>query len=109
MSAIQLMSALAQPTRMEVFAILAKHRPGGLPVGELARLVDTPANSMSTHLAILARAGAVIATRNGRVVTYTAAPEAIRDLALFLVGECCGGCEHVSKNLVRELDSACGQ
>jgi DNA-binding transcriptional ArsR family regulator len=93
---------------MEVFTTLAKHRPDGLPVGELAKLVDTPANTMSTHLAILARAGAVVSTRNGRVVTYTVAPGVIRDLALFLVGECCGGCEHLSKDLVRALDSACG-
>lgn len=103
------MSALAQPTRMAVFSALAKHQPGGLPVGELAKLVDTPANTMSTHLSILARAGAVIATRAGRVVTYTVAPQALRDLTLFLVGQCTGGADRLSSRLVEELDRACLQ
>lgn len=107
MAAIQLMSALAQPTRMAVFLTLAKHRPDGLPVGEVARLVDTPPNTMSTHLSILARAGAVVASREGRVVSYTVVPTAVRDLALFLVGGCRGGTEYLSAGFVDELDKAC--
>ncbi|WP_287980326.1 metalloregulator ArsR/SmtB family transcription factor [Sphingomonas sp.] len=85
MAAIQLMSALAQPTRMEVFFAL-RDRAGGLSVGELANLVDTPPNTMSSHLSILARAGAVIAARSGRVVTYSAHPGAVSELASFLSG-----------------------
>ncbi len=106
MAAIQLMSALAQPTRLTVFATLARH-PGGLQVGELARLVDTPANTMSTHLSILARAGAVMAARAGRVVTYTVVPKAARDLAIFLVGHCLGGGERLNADLIDQLDQAC--
>lgn len=85
MSAIQFMSALAQPTRLEVFDILTR-RGEGLSVGELAKAIDTPANTMSAHLSILARAGAVIATRSGRVVTYAVAPDAVNELASFLSG-----------------------
>jgi ArsR family transcriptional regulator len=84
--AIQLMSALAQPTRMEVFFAL-RARADGLSVGELAKLVDTPQNTMSSHLSILARAGAITATRAGRVVTYVAAPDAISHLTSFLSGD----------------------
>jgi DNA-binding transcriptional ArsR family regulator len=86
LEAIQLMSALAQPTRMEVFFAL-REKADGLSVGELAKLVDTPQNTMSSHLSILARAGAVVATRAGRVVTYSAAPGAMSDLASFLSGK----------------------
>lgn len=107
MEAIQLMSALAQPTRMAVFLTLAQHRPDGLAVGELAKLVDTPPNTMSTHLAILARAGAVVSRRDGRTVYYAVVPEAVRDLALFLVGSARGGLENVKASLVEELDKAC--
>ena len=107
MRAIQLMSALAQPTRMEVFLTLAQHRPDGLPVGELAKLVDTPPNTMSTHLSILARAGAVIATRDGRTVKYSVVPTAIRDLTLFLVGGANGGSEYINPGFVDELDKVC--
>lgn len=84
-TAIQMMSALAQPTRLAVFSALAKHQPGGLAVGQLAKLVETPPNTMSTHLAILARAGLVVPERSGRVVTYSVAPGVIKHLALFLL------------------------
>ncbi len=82
-AAIQLMSALAQPTRLRVFLELGR-RPEGLPVGELAKLIDTPPNTMSTHLSILSRGGAVVASRCGRVVTYAAAPDVVVKLAAFL-------------------------
>lgn len=84
-AAIYLMSALAQPTRLEVFLAL-KERPDGQSVGELARLIDTPPNTMSTHLSILNRAGAVMATRSGRVVTYSVNPEIVKQLTEFLSG-----------------------
>ncbi len=55
MEAIEVMSALAQPTRLEVFTQLARARPDGLSSGALAERVGTPANTMSAHLAILSR------------------------------------------------------
>lgn len=105
--AIHLMSALAQPTRMSVFLTLAKHGPNGLPVGEIARLVDTPPNTMSTHLSILARAGAVVSNRAGRVVSYSVVPTAVRDLALFLVKGSRGDDETISDSFVTALNKAC--
>ncbi|MBX8844516.1 helix-turn-helix transcriptional regulator [Sphingomonas melonis] len=68
---------------MEVFFAL-RDRPEGLSVGDLAKLVDTPPNTMSSHLSILARAGAVIPSRAGRVVTYSTNPTAVSELAEFL-------------------------
>ena len=85
LAAIQLMSALAQPTRMEVFFAL-RDQPDGMSVGDLAKLVDTPPNTMSSHLSILARAGAVVASRSGRVVTYSVDPAAVAALVSFLSG-----------------------
>lgn len=83
--AIMTMSALAQPTRMRVATTLAGEFPKGLPVGELAARVETPHNTMSAHLAVLSRAGLVVARREGRVVEYSADPDAIRSLADFLL------------------------
>jgi len=82
--AIQLMSALAQPTRLHVFGVLSQHRPKGLSVGELAALVGTPPNTMSAQLAILARAGAVVQSRSGRTVIHTVNPPVITELAEYL-------------------------
>lgn len=85
-SAIAMMSALAQPTRLKVVAELVRSHPAGMPVGDLAKRADTPPNTMSSHLAILSRAGLVAARRNGRVVEYSAEDKALESLAGFLRG-----------------------
>jgi DNA-binding transcriptional ArsR family regulator len=84
MTAMQMMSALSQATRLNVFTILAGQHPDGLSAGELATKTNTPANTMSAHLAILSRAGLVTSSKEGRVVTYTACPGLVRELSVFL-------------------------
>lgn len=91
MHAIQVMSALAQPTRLEVFTELTRARPDGLASGVLAERVGTPANTMSVHLAILSRAGLISSTKSGRHIIYKAEPHVISDLAFFLTHDCCLG------------------
>ena len=108
MNAIQLMSALAQSTRLEVFMQLARARPDGLSAGALAARLGTPANTMSAHLAILSRAGLISSVKNGRQIIYNAEPAAVRDLALFLVHDCCRGCADVTDPQPGELDCCCG-
>ena len=85
--AISAMSALAQPTRMRVVAALKDRFPSGMSVGDLAKAVETPPNTMSSHLAILSRAGLVVAQRLGRVIEYRADPTAIRELADFILSQ----------------------
>lgn len=85
---MQMMSALAQPTRLSVFTILAGEQPEGLAAGEIAERTRTPPNTMSAHLAILSRAGLLTSSKQGRVVTYSACPGAIADLCAFLEKTC---------------------
>ena len=108
MHAIQVMSALAQPTRLEVFTQLARARPDGLSAGALAKLIGTPANTMSVHLAILTRAGIISSEKAGRNVVFKAEPDAIRDLALFLMHDCCLGCADVTDPKLDEMQCCCG-
>lgn len=89
--AIAALSALAQVTRLETFRLLVKHEPTGIPAGELARLLDVPQNTMSTHLAILSRAGLIIGERHSRSIIYRADLEGFRKLTLFMIQDCCGG------------------
>jgi DNA-binding transcriptional ArsR family regulator len=56
--AILALAALAQPTRLDVFRLLVKHEPEGLAAGDIAKALAVPQNTMSSHLAILSRAGA---------------------------------------------------
>jgi len=105
--AIAAFAALAQPTRLEVFRLLMEHEPDGLPAGEIARRVSVPHNTMSTHLAILARAGLIDAERQSRSIIYRAKLDAVRSLAAFLVKDCCGGRPEICAPLIAELSPCC--
>jgi ArsR family transcriptional regulator len=105
--AIVAFSALAQPTRLEVFRLLIEHEPHGLPAGEIARRRAVPHNTMSTHLAILTRAGLIEAERQSRSIVYRAQLEAVRALAGFLVKDCCGGRPEICAPLIADLSPCC--
>lgn len=109
MKAIEVMSALAQPTRLEVFTQLARARPDGLSPGQLAERIGTPASTMSVHLTILSRAGLISSTKAGRNITYRAEPDAVRDLALFLMHDCCLGCADDIDPQLERMDCCCGE
>ena len=57
--AIEVLSALAQETRLHAFKMLVRHEPDGVAAGELARLIGVPQNTLSNHLSILSRASLV--------------------------------------------------
>ena len=106
-SALTGLAALSQRTRLETYRLLVKHQPIGLPAGEVARLIDVPQNTMSTHLAILARAGLVVAERQSRSIVYRADLDRLRSLTLFLVRDCCGGEAELCESLIAELVPCC--
>ncbi len=89
--ALAALAALAQETRLAAFRLLIQQEPEGLAAGDLARRLAVPQNTLSTHLALLARAGLVQAARDGRSIRYRADLTAVRDLVLFLLTDCCQG------------------
>jgi len=105
--AIEVFAALSQSTRLEAFRLIMRHQPDGLPAGEVARLLDVPQNTMSTHLAILTRAGLVSAERHSRSIVYRAEIDRVREIASFLVNDCCGGRPELCEPLVAEFTPCC--
>ena len=89
--ALSALAALGQPTRLEIFRLLMRHEPGGLPAGSIAETIGCPHNTLSSHLSILARAGLIRGTRAGRSITYRADVDGMRTLIAFLVTDCCDG------------------
>ena len=89
--AVKRLSALAQDARLEVFRLLVKAGPEGLAAGEIARSLETAANTMSAQLLILANAGLIRARREGRSIIYFVDFAAMSDLLIFLTEDCCGG------------------
>jgi len=89
--AVKRLSALAQDARMEVFRLLVKAGPEGLAAGEIARSLNTPANTMSAQLLVLSNAGLIKARRDGRSIIYAVDYAAMSDLLIFLTEDCCNG------------------
>ena len=100
---IDALSALAQTTRLDTFRLLVSREPDGIAAGELARLVVIPQNTMSSHLAILARAGLVRGERHSRSIIYRADLERFREVTLFLLKDCCGGRPDICAPLIADL------
>jgi ArsR family transcriptional regulator len=105
--AVTALAALAQGTRLDTFRLLVKHEPDGIPAGELARRLDVPQNTLSAHLAILARAGLVRGERHSRSIIYRADLEAFRELTLFMIQDCCGGNAELCEPLIESLQPCC--
>jgi DNA-binding transcriptional ArsR family regulator len=106
--AISVLAALAQPTRLEIFKLLLRHEPKGVAAGGIADKVGAPHNTISSHLAILVRAGLLRSAREGRTIIYRADIEGMRSLIGFLVNDCCDGHPELCKLLDATADSACG-
>ena len=105
--ALACLGALSQGTRLETFRLLVRHEPEGLPAGEVARQLDVPQNTMSTHLAVLTRAGLLQAERHSRSIVYRADLERLREMMLFLVKDCCGGRADLCQPLIADLLPCC--
>ena len=106
-AAIEAFAALSQPTRLDAFRLIIRHEPDGLAAGDVARRLDVPQNTMSTHLAVLARAGLISAERQSRSIIYRAEIDKVRELASFLVTDCCGGRPELCEPLVAEFTPCC--
>jgi ArsR family transcriptional regulator len=102
-SAIAAFGALAQATRLDAFRLLVRHEPDGLAAGAIANALGIPQNTMSVHLATLARAGLIRAERRSRTINYRAELDGLKALTLFLVKDCCGGHVELCAPLIAEL------
>ena len=106
-NALIALAALSQSTRLETFRLLVAREPDGLPAGEIARLIDIPQNTMSAHLAILARAGLVRGDRHSRSIIYHAQIDVVRELVLFLLKDCCNGRADLCAPVIVALSPCC--
>jgi ArsR family transcriptional regulator len=106
-SAILALAALAQPTRLDVFRLLVRHEPDGLAAGDIARTLAVPQNTMSSHLAILARANLVKAKRTGRSIVYRASLPNFQDVVLFMLTDCCGSKPEICAPVIESLTPCC--
>ena len=105
--ATDVFAALSQPTRLAAFRLLVGHEPSGLAAGEVADKLEVRQNTMSTHLGILERAGLISSERQSRSIIYRASIDRVREIASFLVSECCGGRPELCGPLIEEFSPCC--
>ena len=107
MTATRALGALAQESRLAAFRLLVRHGTDGLPAGDIARTLDVPHNTLSTHLATLVNAGLVDSHREGRRVIYRADFTGTRDLLAFLLQDCCQGQPEACSAALDSVTAAC--
>jgi ArsR family transcriptional regulator len=89
--AVEALGALAQESRLDVFRLLVKRGPSGLPAGAISDKLGIPAPTLSFHLTQLSRAGLVKSQRESRSIIYSADYEGFQQLISFLMENCCQG------------------
>ncbi|MBT8037699.1 MAG: metalloregulator ArsR/SmtB family transcription factor [Verrucomicrobiae bacterium] len=89
--AVTALSALAQPTRLDIFRLLVRHGERGLCAGDISQQLETPKPTLSFHLKELSHAGLIESDRVGRSITYRLRISGMRDLMAFLSDDCCQG------------------
>lgn len=105
--ALEAFGALSQETRLDIFRRLIREFPEAMAAGDLAKSLDVPPSTLSTHLAILSRAGLVTSERRGRTILYAADTEGARALLTYLIQDCCRGQPEICKPLLESATPAC--
>jgi DNA-binding transcriptional ArsR family regulator len=101
------LAALAQESRLATFRLLIRAGTAGLPAGDIAQTLGIPHNTLSTHLAILSRAGLLRSRREGRSVIYSVDFDGTRALLGFLLEDCCQGAPEVCRPALDAVLSRC--
>jgi len=89
--AVAALAALAQDNRLEVYRLLVKAGPDGMPAGSVATALGLAPNTLTFHFDRLRQAGLVTVRRAGRSMIYAARYDRMNALLSYLTDNCCGG------------------
>jgi ArsR family transcriptional regulator len=89
--AVAALAALAQDNRLDVFRLLVRAGPEGMPAGAVAAALDLAPNTLTFHFDRLRMAGLVAVRREGRSMIYAAQFDTMNALLGFLTENCCAG------------------
>jgi ArsR family transcriptional regulator, arsenate/arsenite/antimonite-responsive transcriptional repressor len=104
---VKTFAALAQESRLNAFRLLVREGPNGLAAGEIARRLQIPHNTLSSHLTILHNAGLVTSHRESRSIIYRVDFDGARKLLSFLMEDCCQGQPELCDPMLDTLMSSC--
>lgn len=101
------LAALGQETRLDIFRLLVRAGPEGVPAGEIGQRLGTVQNTTSAHLKVLSHAGLIRAERDGRTIRYGADMTGFRDLLAFLMEDCCDGSPELCRPVIDAITCRC--
>lgn len=104
---VKMLSALSQETRLGVFRLLVRGGQGGMAAGDIARQLEIPHNTLSTHLTVLTNAGLLQSRRESRSIIYSVNFEGTRNMLSFLLEDCCQGQPEFCEPVLDQLLSGC--
>lgn len=88
-------AALGSEQRLAVLRTLVRAGPDGLTIGTLGQRAGVTGSTLTHHMKILAQAGLVTQTRQGRsIICAAVAYGQVRALSDFLLKECCADSDH---------------
>lgn len=87
--AAQGFAAAGSESRLRVLRILVRAGNQGLAINDIQQRSAIPASTLAHHLKFLAAGGLIEQEKQGRMVINRACYDHIRDLATFLLAECC--------------------
>lgn len=83
------LSALAHANRLDLFRLLVRRYPAGVPAGEISAALDFKPNTASAYLAALKQAGLIWQERQGTSLIYYANLDGVRGMFDGLLTGCC--------------------
>lgn len=93
--------AIGSEARLSVLRALVRAGEAGLAVGDIQERTGIAASTLSHHIKVMVDSGVVTQTRQGRSIITHADFDHLRDLATFILAECCDDVE-AANTLVRE-------
>jgi DNA-binding transcriptional ArsR family regulator len=106
-STVKALGALSQISRLEAFRLLVRSGSTGMAAGEIARALEVPHNTMSSHLSVLVNAGLIGSRRESRSIIYSIDFAGTRDLLSFLMEDCCRGRPELCAPVLDSVLSGC--
>ncbi|GHG84809.1 ArsR/SmtB family transcription factor [Pseudodonghicola xiamenensis] len=90
-------AAMGADSRLQVLRVLVRAGGAGLTVGDIQDRTGIAPSTLAHHLKVLAAGGVVEQEKQGRQVINRAHYERLRELADFILSECCADLEDGGK------------
>lgn len=90
-SAVKILMALAQESRLSVFRLIVKFGERGITPKHIVKVLRIPNATVSFHLKELMHADLVLVEKIGRNLFYKPNPLLVQKVTDFLLENCCGG------------------